>query len=444
MLTAPRFTTVPTKDCRDRLEAALSNDQPIAQGEKHKGAVMAIQSALADLNRGYLFSAEINGYFDSRTYDAVEAFQRDYGLIADGMVARQTMMQLDSLYAGDVVRPPRGLSIHVGVDRVDPVHYKSEHKLSCCVNDARKMRELAEGLGYDAETLENENATVSNFTGFMRRAISDLYSGDSLLLTFSGHGSQLPNNSADAEADNLDETLCFFDRMLVDDELYGLFAQFREGVRIHAVFDSCHSGTVVKRLEDQEDYHAKTLNSLQRIGEEGAEEEEEIANRPISAAGISKALEGEGDYQFAEPPKPKKDADEDIAALFTDLHAEKIPTDENKKQLEKDVWDTVYRNNKDLYDAIKNTVGPAENQQLSCSVISLSACQDSQTTPSGSLNSLFTYNIISTWGFPGFDYSYKQFHRNLVKASPADVTPVINTYGTNRAEVRLYDRPFAF
>jgi len=99
MLTAHRFTTVPTKDCRDRLEAALSNSRPIARGEPHRGAVIAIQSVLADLNRGYLFAAEIDGYFGSRTYAAVEAFQRDYGLVADGMVGRQTMMQLDTLYS---------------------------------------------------------------------------------------------------------------------------------------------------------------------------------------------------------------------------------------------------------------------------------------------------------------------------------------------------------
>ena len=51
------------------------------------------------------------------------------------------------------------------------------------------MREIADRLGYDATTLENESATTANFTGFLRQAISDLFAGDSLLITFSGHGS---------------------------------------------------------------------------------------------------------------------------------------------------------------------------------------------------------------------------------------------------------------
>ena len=49
----------------------------------------------------------------------------------------------------------------------------------------------------------------------MRGAITDSFAGDSVLITFSGHGSQLPNNSDDQETDSLDETLCFYDRMFV-------------------------------------------------------------------------------------------------------------------------------------------------------------------------------------------------------------------------------------
>jgi metacaspase-1 len=451
MLTAHRFTTVPTKDCRTRLEAALANRLPIARGEKHMGAVIAIQSALADLNRGYLFAAEIDGYFGSRTYNAVEAFQRDYGLVADGMVGRQTMMQLDNLYSGEAVRQPRGLSVHVGVNRLDVTHYGDEFLLSSCVNDAQKMCEIAQGMGYEAVIFEDENATVSNFTGFMRGAISDLYDGDSLLVTFSGHGSQIPNNSADVEADNLDETLCFFDRMFLDDEFYALLTQFREGVRVHAVFDSCHSGTVAKDLvqkgKDREEYKAKSLNLLQgkslaELGERTLVEAE-VIDQPISAKGILKALDGDKP-EFAQSPSPKNKEviDESTATLFADLYADEIPTNNNKKQMED--WPRVYEDHKDLYDAIANVVGPAENQQLPCSVITLSACQDSQTTPAGRLYSLFTYNIISKWSSGGFDGSYKQFHSQLVNIGRPDATPAINVYGTNRANALLYDRPFVF
>ena len=462
MLTANRFTTVVTKDCQDRLEDALSNHRPIARGERHRGAVIAIQSALADLNRVYLFAAEIDGFFGSRTYAAVEAFQRDYGLIADGMVGRQTMTQLDTLYGGDVVRQPRGLSVHVGVDKLDAAHYgPGQVALSSCVNDARKMHEIAASIGYDAVTYENEDATVSNFTGFMRGAISNLFDGDSLLVSFSGHGSQIPNNSTDAEADNMDETLCFFDRMLVDDEFYALLGQFREGVRIHAVFDSCHSGTVAKDIaqlnKERDEYQEKTLKSLQGKGEDQADrdkalpEEEKMKDQPISADGISKALDGDKP-KLADPPKSKgfklnkdkrrsgNEMNEDITTLFADLFHD--ANSGKAKSIE--IFNQIYENNKTLYDAIKNVVGPAENQQLSCSVITLSACQDLQTTPAGQIYSLFTSNIMNTWSSGGFVGTYRQFHGNLMSIGRPDVVPAINTYGTNRANARLYDRPFVF
>lgn len=460
MLTARRFTTVPTKDCQERLAAAQSNQRPIARGENHRGAVIAIQSALSDLNQGYLYSGEVDGYFGSRTFAAVEAFQRDYGLVADGIVGKQTLSQLDALFSSDVMRQPLGMSIHIGVDRLDATHYGGEFTLASCVNDARKMKEIAEDIGYDAVILENEDATVANFTGFMRAAIDDLFDGDALLVTFSGHGSQLPNSSNDEEADLLDETLCFYDRMFLDDEFYALLGQFREGVRVHAVFDSCHSGTVAKVImvsEEKEVYFNSTLGSLKEIstvavagpltepvtalGSDGGDSmgAEPQSVQPISGKSIGKALEGEKP-DFAPAPAPTKELADDVAGLFADLYSDY----NTGKAKSIDMFYPIYENNKSLYDAIGNVVGPQENQQLGCSVVTLSACQDSQTTPAGQVYSLFTYNVMSAWNSGAFRGSYSQFHRSLVSVGRADATPALNTYGSSRAEARLYDRPFVF
>lgn len=443
MLKSNRFTIVVTKDCQARLEDAQSNRRPIAQGEQHRGAVTAIQSALADLNCGYFSVAEVDGFFGMRTYNAVEAFQRDYGLIADGSVGKQTIAQLDAIYSSDVVRRPYGKSIHVGVNCLDTAHYGDKFELTSCVNDANKMQEIAESIGYDTVILENEEATVSNFTNSMRSAISDLYDGDSLLITFSGHGSQIPNNSIDEEDDMLDETLCFFDRMLIDDELYALFSQLRDGVRVHAVFDSCHSGTVAKRLnivtekESRDAYLSEIKKQLALSDKEKSLTEEYLSDRPISTKNLLKALDGEKP-DLEELPKLGKEQSEEIASLFADLYSD--VTSGKSKSI--DFFSDIYDRNKDIYDAIKNVVGAREDQYLSCSVIALSACHDSQTTPAGALYSLFTYNIMTAWRTNSTG-SYRQFHRNLLNTSRADATPQINTYGA-RAGARLYDRPFVF
>ena len=50
------------------------------------------------------------------------------------------------------------------------------------------------------------------------------------------------------EADWEDETWVLWDRQLLDDELYALWAAFKPGVRILVLSDSCHSGSVVRDL----------------------------------------------------------------------------------------------------------------------------------------------------------------------------------------------------
>jgi len=445
MFISSRFKTIPTKKCRRRLEQALSNRKPISRRERNRSAVIAIQSALADLNRGYLLSAEVDGFYGSRTYDAVEAFQRDYGMVADGQVGRQTITQLDALYSGDVIRNPEGVSIHIGVDRVDPQHYGGDFALASCENDAKRMAAIADSLGYNTLTLINEEATVLNFTSFMRNSIENLFSGDSLLLSFSGHGSQVANTSLDSESDNRDETLCFYDRMFIDDEMYALLAQLREGVRVHLVFDSCHSGTVAKRVDilksEKEEYLAKSLTSIKslngKIDDNDAVALDEML-KPISSKSIAQALDGDQPV-FVKDPVVKTDQSKKIAKMFADLF------DEENKGASKSIefFNGIYDRNQVLYDTVKNVVGPKGAQHLKCSVVTLSACQDYQTTPAGTVLSLFTANINRSWGSAEFSGSYRDFHNSVVEnTNRPDVTPALNVYGGNRSNAMMYERPF--
>ena len=72
-----------------------------------------------------------------------------------------------------------------------------------------------------------------------------LVSGDILLLTYSGHGGQIPDVTGE-ETDKLDETWCLYDGQLIDDEMYLELSRFAAGVRVLVFSDSCHSGTVVR------------------------------------------------------------------------------------------------------------------------------------------------------------------------------------------------------
>ena len=144
----------------------------------------------------------------------------------------------------------KAISIHIGLNKVDPAHYGSEARLYGCLNDARDMAALAKSTGFKPQApLLDEKATAANIKAAILKAAGALAAGDSLLVTYSGHGSQVPDANIGDDADHNDETWCLYDRMLLDDELAALWAKFKRGVCITVLSDSCHSGTVT-RLPD--------------------------------------------------------------------------------------------------------------------------------------------------------------------------------------------------
>ncbi|MFE1774343.1 caspase domain-containing protein [Streptomyces sp. NPDC059008] len=143
---------------------------------------------------------------------------------------------------------PTGLSLHVGLNQVDPDRYGGwDGRLVACENDAHDMARLAHGAGFDDTTLLTSDGTVKNITAELRAAAKTLKSGDILLFTYSGHGGQVPHTDGrDEESDAFDETLVFYDREFLDDELHREFGRFAQGVRILALLDCCHSGTAIE------------------------------------------------------------------------------------------------------------------------------------------------------------------------------------------------------
>jgi hypothetical protein len=111
------------------------------------------------------------------------------------------------------------------------------------------MAALSTEMGFElAGPLLTTKATSAKVLSEGRAAAKALAPGDSFLLTYSGHGGQVENTNPDddPEEDRLDETWCLYDRELLDDELFALFSEFKPGVRIVVLSDSCHSGTVTR------------------------------------------------------------------------------------------------------------------------------------------------------------------------------------------------------
>jgi hypothetical protein len=121
--------------------------------------------------------------------------------------------------------------------------------LQGCVNDANDWAETLGARGYQVERLLDSQATLAAMRAGFQRFIGGAAKGDTVVLTYSGHGTYVLDTDGD-EIDGLDEALCPWDitsnGALVDDEIHEIFASRKAGVRLVLISDSCHSGTVTR------------------------------------------------------------------------------------------------------------------------------------------------------------------------------------------------------
>jgi hypothetical protein len=276
-----------------------------------------------------------------------------------------------------------GLSIHIGLNSVDPEQYDGwDGQLVACEFDAKDMAALASDRGYDPQTLLTKDATSSAILEAIGEAASKLEEGDILLLTYSGHGGQVPDANSD-EDDRVDETWCAYDRQLIDDELYSAWSAFPAGTRIFVLSDSCHSGTAIKAV----------------LG----------AVRP-EAVGQAAQL---GD---ADP-------------------------EQGMKAMPADVGERTYEAHKDDYDAIQAKVPAFDKSPLETSVLLISGCQDNQTSADGEKNGLFTQTLLEVWDEGKFRGSNRSFAKQIVKTMPPWQTP--NFFGAGKPS-RAFERQQPF
>ncbi|MGN8092813.1 caspase family protein [Methylobacterium sp. 22177] len=142
----------------------------------------------------------------------------------------------------------KGISLHIGLNSVDADHYAGwSGPLLACEADAHDMKALAVSQGYEPQVLLTAEATRSAVLKQIRRSAERLQSGDIFFLTYSGHGGTVADMNGDEKTrKSQDSTWCLHDGELIDDEIYIALTDFKEGVRIFVLSDSCHSGTVLR------------------------------------------------------------------------------------------------------------------------------------------------------------------------------------------------------
>jgi hypothetical protein len=278
---------------------------------------------------------------------------------------------------------PKGLSIHIGLNRVDPYHYGGwEGELSGCESDANDMAQIVADQGLEARTFLTEDATVEKFSLAMSEACGFLSGGDLLVVTFSGYGGQVPDANSD-EGDRIDETWVLFDRQLVNDELHELWRKFEEGVRIAVFADASYSGTVARAVYEDV---PPTISPTADDAPDGSEQ-----------------------------PRVKG-----------------MPAQ---------IVNAVYQTNREMYDAIQHLVPRFDRRPPQASIIVTSGCLDNQTSLDGTSNGLFTQALLDTWDSGKFVGDYRSFHKRIARNMPPWQLPGQTRLGLHTDKF-IKQRPF--
>lgn len=127
--------------------------------------------------------------------------------------------------------------------------------LNGCVNDVKNLSSaLKTYYGFedkDMTTLTDAQATKKAMQAAITKLIAGGKQGDVLLLHYSGHGANVPDDNGD-EADHRDEILCptnlDWNDPLRDDWLRKTFNKLRKGVSLTVIMDCCHSGTNTRAI----------------------------------------------------------------------------------------------------------------------------------------------------------------------------------------------------
>ncbi|MBL8529394.1 MAG: caspase family protein [Burkholderiales bacterium] len=307
-------------------------------------------------------------------------------------------------------------SIHVGLNYVDPDAYNGWNgELSGCINDARDMQAIADGLGYASLLLTDSEATSSRFISEVGQASADLTSGDILFLSYSGHGGQVDDVNGD-EDDALDETWCLWDRQLIDDELFSLWSRFAAGVRIVMLSDSCHSGTV-----------ARMRAALQEMARDVAR------TRSVPTAAETAAFDSLSKVLGFDPAKPKKAVTRAGPYSPSGVKPSAVTLD-RPKRVPPDIQALVNNTRAAAHTAAQWLAGPREKAVVGASVILISGCQDNQLSMDGAGNGLFTQRLKQVWNNGGFSGDYRAFWVAIKGLMPANQQPNYFTVGvTNPA-----------
>ncbi len=242
---------------------------------------MSLENQINQLKTNYNTNISI---LIRNTNNAISAIIRSNVYNKNGRIAalvQQFKTQVNAMYAklmsdieklrasvAALVAAPGGIkrAFLVGINYIG-----TPYELRGCINDVENIKtKLISSYGYiDANIVTlTDNTTLKPTKAVIleqfKNVLVNSVAGDQIFFAFSGHGSNVLDRSGD-EKDGYDEMIVSKDLQgILDDELSAILKQcLKKDVTLFALFDSCHSGTVLDlkyQYLDSTGYNQSTVN----------------------------------------------------------------------------------------------------------------------------------------------------------------------------------------
>jgi hypothetical protein len=313
------------------------------------------------------------------------------------------------------------------------------------------MTAIANAEGFATNQLKTTSATSTNVVSAIGQIAMRLQAGDIFLLTYAGHGGQMPNNNSDPESDSQDETWCLYDRQLLDDEIEAALAGFQAGVNIVLLSDSCHSGTIYRMVVPQpspqevsveRDYALlKEAYYLDLGAPRPGPNEPAFAAFPVPvqrrvgmpSQTVQRATAeiggGGGTALLQQAPPITLNLDDDGNGSRDTGQADGDASQPATRDMPFDVMTKLWREQAPQYQRYRQIV--ANRAAVQANGVSISGCMDNQLSQEANGAGVFTTTVNRVWANNSFTASYEAFHKAIVSQMGPNQTPELGLFGAN-------------
>jgi hypothetical protein len=274
----------------------------------------------------------------------------------------------------------RGYSIHIAVSKLSPTAYDPVDPQPGMYQDLADMKQIATSEGFTVlrDDLVDEKATHRDVIGAITDAQKKVGAGDTLLITYSGHGSQIPDETGEAP---MVDIWCLYDDYLISHELRPIWNGFDQNARIIVVLDSCHSSTATRQITPHLTNFAIAKQREARLT---------LGTYLAGQTVASKALRAHMTRHAAlkRQSTPSRLLPMEVAANFYAKNR-----------------DALNRRLADLHKRAEST----DTTLIKPTVMTLAACKNEETALGGPTNGLFTRYLFSIWNQGRYTKPYNQF-----------------------------------